>query len=125
MLGDGRHHVRTFTTSFLFQITLLRRYLNHGAEQCNSAHECYSIDHLRNIDGFKAMSDEGRARILGGEMALWEVPASQVQVCVPAIDKMARANHPSRAACFSFRTLCGLVLVALQRGKGCSLMKHP
>jgi hypothetical protein len=55
-------------------------YLNHGAEQCNSAHECYAIDHLRNIEGFKAMSDAGRGRIMGGEMALWEVPTSELQV---------------------------------------------
>lgn len=55
-------------------------YLNHGAEQCNSVHECYAIDHLRNIDGFKAMSDAGRRRIMGGEMALWEVPTSELQV---------------------------------------------
>ena len=91
-LGDGRQHVRKFITSFLFKITLVSRYLNHGAEQCNSAHECYSIDHLRNIDGFKAMSAEGRSRIMGGEMALWEVAASQVQVCAQAINKMARVT---------------------------------
>jgi hypothetical protein len=55
-------------------------YLNHGAEQCNSAHECYAIDHLRNIEGFQAMSDDGRQRIMGGEMALWEVPTPDLQV---------------------------------------------
>jgi hypothetical protein len=55
-------------------------YLNHGAEQCNSAHECYAIDHLRSIDNFQAISEEGRKRIMGGEMALWEVSTPQIQV---------------------------------------------
>jgi len=119
---------RTFVGKFAALIARVGgRYLNHGAEQCNSAHECYAIDHLRNIDNFQVipalscrvdaatntsllpsrlchchsnaafqfhafvcdlisrvhaqtMSEDGRTRILGGEMALWEVPTNALQV---------------------------------------------
>ena len=97
-------------------------YLNHGAEQCNSAHECYAIDHLRDIENFQRISDDGRKRIMGGEMALWEVPAPQLQVPAQAIYLQL---YFSFSSCFAHgihpftpnRTLCGLVLVASPRGK--------
>ncbi len=97
-------------------------YLNHGAEQCNSAHECYSIDHLRDIESFQKMSEEGRKRIMGGEMALWEVPTPQLQVPSQFICNLALVSYfvavANAQVFFSNRILCGHEPVALPRGCG-------
>mmetsp|Transcript_29919 Transcript_29919/g.64601 ORF Transcript_29919/g.64601 Transcript_29919/m.64601 type:complete len:183 (-) Transcript_29919:154-702(-) len=62
-------------------------YLNPGAGQgCSDWKGCYSIEPFRDPPGYegneKSMTSEDKARVIGGECALWEIPAADLHMAL-------------------------------------------